>query len=121
MEKIDATSASRMCTSDAHGDLVRRQAHRPEDTEVQGDGRCEFFDRTTAGVGRTTGDFASLALPTLLLAGDRAMFCPVEIACTAYRALPAGEMGIVPNTGHEITPAVIDIMIAFRARHAAGE
>jgi len=79
----------------------------------------EFFDRTTAGVGRTTDDFSSLTSPTLLLVGDRDMFCPVEVACAAYRALPAGELGVVPNTGHDITSQVIDTMIDFCQRHVA--
>lgn len=87
-------------------------------SSVQGEGHWrtylgEFFDRTTAGVGRTTDDFADLAMPTLLLAGDRGMFCPVQVACAAYRVLPAGELGIVPNTGHDITSPIIDTMVQF--------
>jgi pimeloyl-ACP methyl ester carboxylesterase len=57
-------------------------------------------------------------VPTLLLAGDRDMLCPVDVAYAAYRVLPAGELGIVPDTGHEITSAVIDTMIGFLTRHA---
>jgi pimeloyl-ACP methyl ester carboxylesterase len=79
----------------------------------------QFFDRTTAGVGRTTDDFPSLTVPTLLLVGDRDMFCPVEVATAAYRALPAGELAVVPNTGHDITAAVVDTMIDFLIVHAA--
>jgi pimeloyl-ACP methyl ester carboxylesterase len=78
----------------------------------------QFFDRTTAGIGQTTDDFSALALPTLLLVGDRDMFCPVEVACAAYRALSAGELGIVPNTGHDITPQLIASTIDFCRRHA---
>lgn len=77
----------------------------------------ELFDRTTAGVGHTTEDFAALTMPTLLLAGDRDMFCPVEVACAAYRAVPAGELGIVPNTGHDITSSIIDVMTQFLSAH----
>jgi len=90
---------------------------------AQGEGRWrvylgEFFDRTTAGVGSSTEDFAALAIPTLLLAGDRDMFCPVEVACVAYRALPAGELAIVPNTGHDITAPIIDTMVQFLSTYA---
>ena len=74
----------------------------------------EFFDRTPAGVGSTTGDFAGLATPTLLVAGDRDLFCPVEVACAAYRALPAGVLGIAPDTGHDITTPIIDLMVRSR-------
>src|SRR6266851_3113654 len=45
-------------------------------------------------------DFAAITAPTLILTGDRDMFCPVEAACAAYRTLQAGELGIVPDTGH---------------------
>ena len=77
----------------------------------------QFFDRTTAGVGRTTDDFSALTMPTLLLVGDRDMFCPVEVATTAHRALPAGALAVVPNTGHDITPPVIDTMSDFCQHH----
>jgi pimeloyl-ACP methyl ester carboxylesterase len=77
----------------------------------------QFFDRTTAGIGRTTDDFSALTMPTLLLVGDRDMFCPVEVATAAYRALPAGELAIVANSGHDITPQVIDTMSDFCQRH----
>jgi pimeloyl-ACP methyl ester carboxylesterase len=73
----------------------------------------QFFDRTTAGVGRTTEDLSALTMPALILVGDRDMFCPVEVACTAYRALPAGELAVIANTGHEITSPIVDAMSRF--------
>lgn len=90
---------------------------------AQGEGHwraylAQFFDRTIAGVGHTTEDLGKLDMPALILVGDRDMFCPVEVACTAYRALPAGELAIVANTGHDITPQVIDTMIHFLAAHS---
>jgi hypothetical protein len=45
------------------------------------------------------------------------MFCPVEVACPAYRVLPAGELGIVPNTGHDITSPIVDTMVQFLSAH----
>jgi hypothetical protein len=48
------------------------------------------------------------------------MLCSVEAAGEAYRALPNGELGIVPNTGHDITPAIIDAMIEFFVRQVGG-
>lgn len=88
---------------------------------AQGEGHwrtylAQFFDRTIAGLGRTTDDFAALTMPTLLLVGDRDMFCPVEVAASAYRALPAGELAILPNTAHDITPQAIDITTDFGQR-----
>ena len=55
------------------------------------------------------------------MAGDRDIFCSVEEGFVTYRTLPAGEFGVVPNAGHEITPAVIDTMIDFLTRHVADE
>jgi pimeloyl-ACP methyl ester carboxylesterase len=92
--------------------------------DAQGEGHWrtylgQFFDRTTTPLEYTTEDLAALTEPTLILAGDRDMFCPVEVACATYRAVPKGELGIVPNTGHEINPATIDTMTGFLLRHAA--
>jgi non-heme chloroperoxidase len=78
----------------------------------------QFFERTTTFAGYTTADFATIAIPALILAGDRDAFCPAEMACAAYRSLPAGELAIVPDTGHDITTAVIDTMTKFLLRHA---
>src|SRR5437763_1559016 len=69
--------------------------------DAQGDGHWRkylglFFDRGVAPVGYAVDDFAAITAPTLILTGDRDMFCTVEAACAAYRALPAGELGIGP-------------------------
>lgn len=92
--------------------------------DAQGDGHWRtylelFFDRAVAPVGYAVDDFAAITAPALILTGDRDMFCPVEAACAAYRTLQAGELGIVPDTGHEITPSIIDAMTAFLIRHSA--
>ncbi len=80
----------------------------------------QFFDRAAAPVGYGIDDFAAIAVPTLILTGDRDMFCTVETACAAYRALPAGELAVAAGTGHEITPRIVDAMTDFLLRHAAG-
>jgi pimeloyl-ACP methyl ester carboxylesterase len=91
--------------------------------DAQGEGHWRaylamFFDRAVAPVGYAVDDFAAIAAPTLILTGDRDMFCTVEAACAAYRMLPSGELGIVPGTGHEITVEVVDTMTAFLVRHS---
>jgi len=43
----------------------------------------------------------------------------VEEANIADRNLPAGELAVLPNTGHEITPAAVDTTLDFLLRHAA--
>lgn len=91
--------------------------------DAQGDGYWrdyldQFFDRHVAPFGRTVEDLADLTIPTLVLTGDRDMFCTVEAACVAFRTLAAGELGIVANIGHEVSSSVIDVMIEFLLRHA---
>jgi len=91
--------------------------------DAQGDGHWRtylglFFDRAVAPVVYGVDNFAAITAPTLILTGDRDMFCTVEAACAAYRPLQAGELGIVPGTGHEITTPIIDVMTAFLIRHS---
>ena len=45
------------------------------------------------------------------LAGDRDHFCSPEEGIIAYRKLQAGEMAIVPGTGHWISPKKVRIAI----------
>ena len=92
--------------------------------DAQGDGHWRtylglFFDRAVAPVTYAVADFAAITAPTLILTGDRDMFCTIEAACAAYRTLQAGELAIMPNTGHEITTPIIDAMTAFLIRHSA--
>jgi pimeloyl-ACP methyl ester carboxylesterase len=91
---------------------------------AQGDGHWReyiriFFDRATRSPGYTLDDFRSITAPTLILTGDRDHFCSVEEGAVAYRNLPAGELAILPDTDHAITPAVIDTTVDFLLRHAA--
>jgi pimeloyl-ACP methyl ester carboxylesterase len=89
---------------------------------AQGDGYWRtyvelFFPRTTRSPGYTSDDLRSLTAPTLILTGDRDFFCSVEEAVTAYRMLPQGELAILPNHGHVITPAAVQTAIEFLDRH----
>jgi pimeloyl-ACP methyl ester carboxylesterase len=59
-----------------------------------------------------------ITVPTLILTGDRDQFCSVEEGVTAYRMLQDGELAVLPNTGHLITPAVIQTTIEFFQRRA---
>lgn len=78
-----------------------------------------FFERITRFPGYTFDDFNSITAPTLILTGDRDHFCSVEEAVVAYRNLPLGELAVLPDTGHEITPTAIDTTVDFLLRHAA--
>jgi pimeloyl-ACP methyl ester carboxylesterase len=92
--------------------------------DAQGDGHWRaylelFFDRNVTPLGATVETLAAITAPALILTGDRDMFCSVEAACATFRSLATGELGVLPNTGHEITPAVIDTTIDFLSRHVA--
>ena len=80
---------------------------------------AEFFDRATQTPGYTFDDLPALAAPTLMLAGDRDFLCSPEEAAIAYRILPAGELAIVPGTGHWISPLKVQLAIDFLRRHSA--
>jgi pimeloyl-ACP methyl ester carboxylesterase len=74
------------------------------------------FHRTTQPPGYTFEDLRTVTAPTLIIVGDRDEFCSVEEGVTAYRALPEGELAVVPNTGHLITPSVVELTIEFLER-----
>jgi len=74
------------------------------------------FDRLARGPGRRFSDLRAIAAPTLVLVGDRDHFCAVEDGAVAFRALPRGELAIMPNTGHVITEAKVCIALEFLRR-----
>jgi len=77
------------------------------------------FERTTRWPGYAFADLGKIEVPALILCGDRDEFCSVEEAITAYRALPKGELAILADTGHVITPAAIEAMVEFLERHVS--
>jgi pimeloyl-ACP methyl ester carboxylesterase len=74
------------------------------------------FDRITRPHGYTFENMHAITVPTLILIGDRDPFCTVEEGAAAYRALPAGELAVLPGTGHLITPAAVQATIEFFER-----
>jgi pimeloyl-ACP methyl ester carboxylesterase len=77
------------------------------------------FPRISKPPGYTFEDLRRITCPTLILAGDRDNFCSLEDGVTAYRMLRDGELAILPNTGHLITPAAIETAIEFFERKLA--
>ena len=77
------------------------------------------FPRISRSPGYTFEDLRKISSPMLILTGDRDNFCSVEEAVTAYRMLWDGELAILPNTGHLITPAAIETTIEFFERQLA--
>jgi pimeloyl-ACP methyl ester carboxylesterase len=77
------------------------------------------FPRISKSPGYTFENLRRISTPTLILTGDRDSFCSVEEGVTAYRMLQHGELAILPNTGHLITPAAITTTIEFFERQLA--
>ena len=65
-------------------------------------------------------DLRGIAVPTLVLVGNRDGACTVEDAVTTYRALPEAELCVLPRLHHAITPQSRDIALDFLLRHREG-
>jgi pimeloyl-ACP methyl ester carboxylesterase len=74
---------------------------------------AQTFDRIVQPHGYTVADMRAITVPALLLTGDRDPFCTVEAGAAACRALPAGQLAVLPGTGHLITPAAVQVIIDF--------
>jgi pimeloyl-ACP methyl ester carboxylesterase len=90
---------------------------------AQGEGHwqrviAQTFPRITQHCGYTFQDLARISAPAMILVGDRDAFCSVEEGVTAYRALQAGELAVLPNTGHLITPGAVETAIEFLDRQS---
>ena len=71
------------------------------------------FERTTRWPGYSFADLAAIEVPTLVLVGDRDDFCTAQEGVTTYSHLKNGQLAVVPNTGHVITPAKIALLQEF--------
>ena len=78
---------------------------------------AEAFDRFTQPPGYTMEDLRKITAPTLILTGDRDEFCTVEEGAAAYRMLQQGELAVLPNHAHFISPSVVQATIEFLERH----
>ena len=74
---------------------------------------AQTFDRITQPHGYTVADMRAITVPALILTGDRDPFCTIEEGAAACRALPAGQLAVLPGTGHLITPAAVQATIDF--------
>lgn len=66
--------------------------------------------------GYTFEDLRTMTAPTLVLTGDRDQFGSLTGGATAYRALSRGELAVLPNHGHGITPAAMQVIVEFFQR-----
>jgi pimeloyl-ACP methyl ester carboxylesterase len=79
-----------------------QQRHSPNDWK-------EVLDRTKQlllqlGESNTlqSEDYSTITTPSLLLLGDRDKMVTLDETVAVYKKLPAGELGILPNTPHPI-------------------
>ena len=65
---------------------------------------------------RSVRDLHAITVPTLIVVGDRDPFCSIEEGASVYRALPDGELAVLPNTAVGISPAAVQATIQFFQR-----
>jgi len=79
---------------------------------------ADAFQRWTAPIGYDLDDLERVRTPTLILAGDRDVFCSPEESVRAYRRITDSELAIIPNERHAISAAMIPISLEFLGRRA---
>jgi pimeloyl-ACP methyl ester carboxylesterase len=60
-------------------------------------------------------DYASIAAPSLLLLGDRDKMVGMDETVSVYKALPNGQLCILPNTAHpieQVDTALLEFMVS---------
>jgi pimeloyl-ACP methyl ester carboxylesterase len=72
-----------------------------------------IFDAFASPAPYALEDFRKITAPTMILTGDRDMTCTVEEAVQAFRLLPTGELAILPDEGHFVSPSAIATSFAF--------
>ena len=77
------------------------------------------FDRVSRPQGYSDDDLKAITVPTLILVGDRDPFCSLEEGVRAFRALPEGELAVLPGIGNGVNGAAVQAMIEFFERRPA--
>jgi pimeloyl-ACP methyl ester carboxylesterase len=109
-------SASRVAGLQAMFELMKSDHDSAQGTGHWKTVVAQTFDRITQPHGYTLDDLHTITAPTLILTGDRDPFCPVEEGAAICGALPAGQLAVLPDTAHLITPAAVQTMIGFLGR-----
>src|SRR5215469_9418965 len=120
--EADPDAAARAFSQSPEMQAVFELMKADEDTGQGKDHWKEYlrlvFHRLTQPHRYTMSDLRAITAPTLILVGDRDEFCSVEEGARAYRTLTQGELAVVPNTGHIITPPVVEVMVEFLERRS---
>jgi pimeloyl-ACP methyl ester carboxylesterase len=119
-QRSDPEAMERFFAASPHMGSVFELMKSDEDG-AQGDGYWRTyvdlaFARTTTWPGYAFEDLRKIVVPTLVMAGDRDDFCSCEDGVTTYRSLRDGELAILQNTPHVITPQSVRIMQEFFTR-----
>jgi pimeloyl-ACP methyl ester carboxylesterase len=117
----DATAADPdyFASKSAEQDWFKRMVRDLDEAQGEGAWRsllCDVFPMWTQPMTYTLADWATITIPTLVLVGDRDYYCTPEEGVAAYRALPHGELCILPHLDHLITPLVRDVALDFLLR-----
>ena len=76
-----------------------------------------LFETASHWPGYGFADLERIDVPALVLGGDQDYLSRPEDAVRTYRALPHGELALVPGTGHELNTEKVAIMTNFLRRH----
>ena len=94
---------------------------RADHDVAQGEGHWKTvlrrtFDRVSRPPGYTVDDMQSVVVPTLILIGDRDPFCSIDEGAAAFRALPDGELAVLPGIGNGVNRTAVRAMVDFFGR-----
>jgi hypothetical protein len=82
---------------------------------------AQHFPYWVTPMGYTYEDFRKIPVPMLVQVGNRvgdtSPFDPVPLALKLSGLLPQGEFGVLPSTGHAITPLGCRMALDFLLRH----
>jgi pimeloyl-ACP methyl ester carboxylesterase len=118
---LDATHADPDAVAESPFLGVMVELMKADHDAAQGAGHwktvlCQTFDRVSQPSGYTVEDLPAITAPTLVMVGDRDQFGSVEEAVAAYRALPVGELTVLPNSPGGISPVAIQATVDFFQR-----
>lgn len=78
-----------------------KSAHHAEDPDFWQTHLQQHGAMWRAPLNTRKEDLQKIADPTLILAGDRDEFVPLQGTINLYRRIPGAELAIIPNTGHQ--------------------
>lgn len=100
----EAIERFRFLPESSHADEALRRAIATHSVREEPDGRFGYkFDPGWFGLpSRPRPDPADVACPVLLVRGDESRLLSQDAATELARALPRGELAVVPNAGHHV-------------------